>query len=215
MRTLTDTSAHSYVYTAEWWILGGVRPELVGSSYTASTLSQQLIKTCIDPDGWGGLQQGPQSEGAMHCMLVVFCMRVSVWRALWSLFSCLFWEYDQSRRWTINASQLRFKPSSEFPFKKGLSRGWLGGVWGGVLSWDCLCECKHITQSTLTPASSHKRKQYNYDGVQELRAHNFVSFHPTSSFCGGLGSHCLGPQSETLIFLAHFLFDCQEELVSS
>lgn len=64
-----------------------MRPELVGSSYTASTLSPQLIKTCIDPDGWGGLQQGPQSEGALHCMLVVLCMHACVCEVLCGLSS--------------------------------------------------------------------------------------------------------------------------------
>lgn len=48
-----------------------MRPDLAVSSYTSSALSQQPIKTCIDPDGWGGLQRGPQSKGTMHRMLVV------------------------------------------------------------------------------------------------------------------------------------------------
>lgn len=37
---------------------------------------QLLIKTCIDPDGWGGFQQGPQSEVATHCVLVDLCLHV-------------------------------------------------------------------------------------------------------------------------------------------
>lgn len=36
----------------------------MGSPYTASSLSQQLIKTCIDPDGWGRLQHGTTVRGS-------------------------------------------------------------------------------------------------------------------------------------------------------
>lgn len=59
-------------------------------------------------------------------------------------------------------------------------------------------KCKHTTHSTLTPASTHycEESNHNCDGVQELTAHNFMSLHPTSSFRGGPGSHCLSPQSK-------------------
>lgn len=59
-----------------------MRPELAGSSYTASALRrQQLIKARIDPDGWGAFQGTTVRRGSalfaggLVNMLARVCMR--------------------------------------------------------------------------------------------------------------------------------------------
>lgn len=61
--THAHTHTQSHVDTAQQ-ILRGVRPERAGSSYTTSSFSQQLIKTCIDPDGWGVTKARTTVRGA-------------------------------------------------------------------------------------------------------------------------------------------------------
>lgn len=180
---------------------------------------QLLIKTCIDPDGWGGLQQGPQSEVDTHYMLVDLCLLVyaSVWGAFWVLLAvptCVLSEQvvkeasEELMLLNWDSNQTFHTQNGELGDKWFLNR--FPSVWSDIFSRiRCYVKTpKCTTHTTQPPASTHttgKKADQIEDGVRELQAYSFMSFHPTFSSRGGPGSHRLSPQARTLLLPANFL----------